>query len=298
MAEKSSEELKIYRIFETLENRSALFCIVAGILSIGLLGAIDFLTGNEVTFSLFYLAPIALVTWCVNQNAGLLMSFLSALTLLGAEIEAGQTYSHPYIYILNTLIRAMFYVIVTYLVAQLQTARREEQFAARTDFVTGVINRRYFNELLKMEVDRSRRYPHQITMVYMDIDNFKLVNDLFGHQIGDEVLRCIADELKSQLRITDFIARLGGDEFALLLPSTSQSQAEMVVSKVHEHLREEMKRRNLPVTFSMGSVTCATPPYSAEQLIKLADEVMYKVKNSTKDNACFITWGSENSGSY
>jgi diguanylate cyclase (GGDEF)-like protein len=290
--------LKVRTIFEAFEKRSPLFCILVGILSIGLLGVIDALTGNEITFSLFYLAPIVVITWSVNQNAGLFMSFLGALTLLAAEIAAGQTYSQPYIYVLNTLIRTIFYVFVTYLVAQLQEARREEQRVARIDFVTGVTNRRYFNELLQMEIERIRRYPHPITLVYIDIDNFKRVNDLFGHQIGDEVLRCIAEELKSQLRGTDCVARLGGDEFALLLPSAHQPQAELVVSKLHDHLRAEMKRRNLPVTFSMGSVTCVMSPYSAEQLISMADELMYAVKNDTKDAVRFITWGSETPGTY
>ncbi len=269
-----------------------------GIVSIGLLGAVDDLTGNEITFSLFYLAPIVLVTWSVNRNAGWLMSFLSAFTLLGAEIASGQTYSQPIIYILNTLIRAVFYVIVTYLVAELQKLRREEQLAARTDFISGAANARYFNELLQMEIDRIRRYPHPITVVYIDIDNFKLVNDLFGHQMGDEVLRCIADELKSQLRKTDFIARLGGDEFALLLPSTHQQEAKVVISKVQTNLLEVMRRRNWPVTFSMGAVTCVSPPYSAEQLINMADEIMYEVKNSTKNDFRSVIWDGKSFGRY
>jgi diguanylate cyclase (GGDEF)-like protein len=98
--------------------------------------------------------------------------------------------------------------------------------------------------------------------------------------------------LKSQLRSTDCIARLGGDEFALLLPSARQADAEVAISKVHNHLRAEMKRRNLPITFSMGAVTCAVPPYSAEQIINMADELMYEVKNSTKDDVRFFTWGN------
>jgi len=266
---------------------------MAGIVVVGLLGTVDSLTGNEITFSLFYLVPIVLVTWSVNQNAGLLMSFLSALTPLGAEIVAGQTYTHPIIYVLNTLIRGLFYIIVTYLVAELQKSRREERLAARTDFVSGAFNARYFNELLQIEIDRLRRYPHPFTVVFMDIDNFKLVNDVFGHQIGDNVLRCIASELKVQLRKTDVVARVGGDEFALLLPSARQPEAELVLSKVHAHLREAMRRRNWPVTFSMGAVTCITPPYAAEQLVNLADELMYTVKKSTKNDIRFVTWGTK-----
>jgi diguanylate cyclase (GGDEF)-like protein len=284
-------ELNIKRIFEILENGHPIFWTAVGIGSIGLLGIIDTLTGNEITFSLFYMAPIVVVTWAVHQEAGLFMSLLSALTLLGAEIAAGQTYSSPTIYVWNTLIRTVFYVIVTYLVAELHKARREEQLAARTDFVSGAANARYFHELLQMEINRIHRYPHPITVVYIDIDNFKLVNDLFGHKIGDEVLRSIAAELKAQLRRTDIVARVGGDEFALLLPSTHQPEAKVVISKVRTNLVETMKQGNWPVTFSMGAVTCVSPPHSPEQLLNMADELMYQVKNSTKNDVRFFMWG-------
>ena len=284
-------ELNIKRIFEILENEHPIFWTAVGIGSIGLLGIIDTLTGNEITFSLFYMAPIVVVTWAVHQEAGLFMSLLSAFTLLGAEIAAGQTYSSPTIYVWNTLIRTVFYVIVTYLVAELHKARREEQLAARTDFVSGAANARYFHELLQMEINRIHRYPHPITVVYIDIDNFKLVNDLFGHKIGDEVLRSIAAELKAQLRRTDIVARVGGDEFALLLPSTHQPEAKVVISKVRTNLVETMKQGNWPVTFSMGAVTCVSPPHSPEQLLNMADELMYQVKNSTKNDVRFFMWG-------
>ena len=255
-----------------------------------LLGIMDYLTGNEIDVSLFYLAPIVLVTWSVNQNLGLLISFVSGLSWLAAEYAAGLRYSTPSLYFWNTLIRTSFFVVVTYLVAELQKSRREERQAARTDFISGAANARYFYELLQREIDRLRRYPHPTTLVYIDIDNFKLVNDLFGHHVGDEVLRCIASELKSQLRNTDLIARLGGDEFAMLLPSTRHFEAQVVVSKIHAHLRETMRRRNWPVTFSMGSVTCVSAPHSAQQLVNMADELMYAVKNSTKDGFRCTTW--------
>ncbi|MGZ9166530.1 MAG: GGDEF domain-containing protein [Anaerolineales bacterium] len=288
-------EQRLKGFFESLENGRPLFWAITGLVIIGLLGILDYLTGNEITLSLFYLVPIVMVTWAIDHKTGLFMSFMSALTLLGAEIAAGQTYSHPIFYFLNTLVRALFYVVVVYLVAELQKSRKEELLAARTDFITGAVNARYFNELLQMEISRIRRYPHPITLVYMDVDNFKLVNDLFGHRIGDEVLRCIANELKSQLRITDTVARLGGDEFVMLLPSTRQTEARLVVSKVYTNLSEKMRQRNWPVTFSMGAVTCEFSPYSAEQLVNMADELMYEVKNSTKNDVRFRTWAGNKS---
>ena len=291
-------EQRAKSFLEVIENRSPVFWTVVGIAIIGLLGILDYVTGNELTLSLFYLIPIALVTWVINRKTGLFMSVISGLTLLGAEIAAGQTYSHPIFYLLNTLVRTSFYVVVVYLVAELQKSRKEEQLAARTDFVTGAVNARYFNELLQMEISRIRRYPHPITLVYVDVDNFKLVNDLFGHKIGDDVLRCIASELKSQLRVTDTVARLGGDEFVMLLPSTRQPEARFVVSKVYSNLIEKMRQKNWPVTFSMGAVTCEFSPYSAEQLVNMADELMYEVKNSTKNDIRFRTWIGEKSIRY
>ena len=286
------------RFLETIENRSPLFWMVTGFTVVGLLGLIDYATGNELNISLFYLIPIALVTWAVDHKTGLFLSFLSGLTLLGAEIAAGQIYSHSLFYFLNTLVRTAFYVVVVYLVTELQKSRKEEQLAARTDYITGAVNARYFNELLQMEISRIRRYPHPITLVYVDIDNFKLVNDLFGHKVGDEVLRFIATELKSQLRVTDTVARLGGDEFVLLLPSTRQPEARLVVSKVYAKLIEKMRQKNWPVTFSMGAVSCEFSPYSAEQLVNMADELMYEVKNSTKNDIRFRTWMGEKSIRY
>jgi diguanylate cyclase (GGDEF)-like protein len=262
----------------------------AGILYVSFIGVLDYLTGNEISLSLFYLAPIVMVTWFVDKNAGLIISFLATLSWLVAVYAAGQRYSQASIYFWNLLIRVVFYAIVTYLVAELQKARREERLAARTDFVTGAVNARYFHELLQMEVERIRRYPHPFTVVYIDIDNFKLVNDLFGHQTGDEVLCYIARELNDQLRSTDIVARVGGDEFALLLPSARQPEAQVVISKVRPHLLRMMQQRSWPVTFSMGAVTCVAPPHSAEQLMGIADELMYEVKNSTKNDIRFATY--------
>ena len=158
-----------------------------------------------------------------------------------------------------------------------------------------MVNTRYFNELLDREVERLRRYQHPFTLVFIDVDNFKAINDQIGHKAGDAVIRFIAGELKRLLRNTDIVARLGGDEFALLLPFTDQSAAETVVSKVSNELTAKMLTNDWPITFSMGALTCEAAPDSPEDLIEMADQLMYVVKNSTKNNVRFSTFKGERS---
>ncbi|HSB02312.1 MAG TPA: GGDEF domain-containing protein [Anaerolineales bacterium] len=278
------------KIIESLEHRSRPFWIAAGILCIGLLGIVDYLTGYEVSFSLFYLAPIAAISWFANRNLGLTMSVLSGITWLTAELAAGQDYAHPIIYLWNTMIRFGFFVLVACLVAEVRSAHEVQRLMARTDYVSGAVNARYFNELVEMEIARSRRYQYPFTAAYMDLDDFKQVNDNFGHDTGDEVIRFITSELKSQLRSTDIVARMGGDEFVLLLPTVGQSEAQSVIPRLHYELTQQMQQRNWPVTFSIGVVICVVAPASAKELIKMADELMYMVKNSTKNNFRFLTY--------
>lgn len=282
-------KLKLDKLFQLFEKRQPGFWAWLGGLLVFVLGVVDYQTGNEIVFSLFYLIPILLVTLAISEIAGLYASILSALILLAAEIAAGQSYSHPAIYFWNTAIRAVFFSFFSYLVAELYQSHREERQVARTDFVSGAFNARFFYELLQMEIDRIRRQPHPFTVVYIDLDDFKRVNDLFGHRVGDSVLRYVTEVLRASLRKTDFVARLGGDEFALLLPSTRQDDAEVVLAKVRTTLEEAMRARSFPVTFSIGVVTCLTPPHAAEQLINLADQLMYGVKNSTKNGIRFMT---------
>lgn len=275
---------KILKIFE---DRSLLFWIITSIVLVGVLGIVDYLTGNEFSFSLFYLIPISLTTWYANPALGLSISLLSAVTWLVADISVGENFSHPIIYFWNTLIRFGFFIVVTYLISELKKAQNAVNNLARTDHITGTINSRYFHELLGIELGRSSRYNRPFTLVYLDLDNFKQVNDRFGHNEGDQLIGFIANELKRQLRNTDFISRLGGDEFAILFPETGQREAEVVMSKIYSHLTLQLGQKFPFVTFSAGAVTYNATPNSTEETIKIADELMYSVKNSTKNGVLY-----------
>jgi diguanylate cyclase (GGDEF)-like protein len=271
------------KIIERLEMRSKYFWVAAGLILIVGIGIIDYLTGYEISFSLFYLIPITLIAWFAGRRFGMIASIISASILLLAEYLARQPYSHTAIYFWNSTVRAGFFIIVTLLLARLNETLKREKVLSSHDFLTGAVNTRQFTKILQSEIDRSQRYQHSFTLVYIDIDNFKTINDQFGHSVGDRVLSTVVDYAKGLLRKTDTVVRLGGDEFAFLMPETDQNAAAAVISRVRRGLLYEMENKNWLVTFSMGALTFLDMPGSADEAIKLADDLMYSVKNNTKD---------------
>ena len=170
---------------------------------------------------------------------------------------------------------------------RLALALASEKSLARSDHLTGLANRRAFEELLEMECKRSRRYKRPITLVYMDLDNFKRVNDRQGHHTGDEVLVAVAATLRSNLRATDCVARIGGDEFAILFPETDEVASRIVLKKLDVVLQELLTRTNWPIGFSFGVVTFPTPLDSLEAMLERADKLMYEAKHSGKGSMLF-----------
>lgn len=269
----------------TLEKQSkpSYVLVLVGFALIGLIGIVDFLTGYEIAFSVFYMLPISLVTWLTSRRFGFMASLASALVWLGADVATGHLYSYPLIPIWNTLIRLAFFVIITLLLSALRRATERERELARTDNLTGAVNSRFFYDLAQMEIDRFLRYEHPFTLAYIDLDNLKTVNDQFGHSVGDQVLRIVVSSARKYLRKTDVVARLGGDEFALLLPETNEESARVALSKIQGGLLEEMRIGNWPITFSIGVLTCSAAPHTAEELVRMADELMYSVKRDSKN---------------
>jgi diguanylate cyclase (GGDEF)-like protein len=254
-----------------------------GLLMVGGIGILDYLTGYELAFSLFYLLPISLLTWLAGRRLGVVMALFSALVWLIADVVAGHAVPNPIIFFWNTLIRLGFFLIVVYLLTALRGTLEHERELNRVDSLTGAVNFRFFSTILQMEIDRNRRYERPFTIAYIDIDNFKTINDQFGHTTGDHLLRSVVQYAQAALRKTDSVARLGGDEFAILLPETGQVAATAFISRIQKGLLEEMQKGNWPVTFSIGVLTCQEAPQSVDEVIRLADGLMYSVKKNGKN---------------
>ncbi len=167
---------------------------------------------------------------------------------------------------------------------QLEASLTKERELSRQDPLTSLANRRAFMEISEIEKERARRYHHCFNIAYVDLDGFKKINDTLGHAVGDQVLQQVANTLRANLRITDAVARLGGDEFAILLTETSAVSAEKVLRKLHELLRTAMRTKGWNVDFSIGLASYACPPESVDDIMRVADGVMYSVKTKGKGN--------------
>jgi diguanylate cyclase (GGDEF)-like protein len=269
-------------MIEYFSKQSKLFLITLGLLLVILVGATDYLTGVEISFGVFYLFPISLITWFVGRWTGILISGVSAITWFIANLQI--PYSHLFIYYWEGIVRLGFFLIFTYILSAFKNTVESEKKLARIDALTGVANVRFFYELANNEISRASRYKHPFTVAYTDIDNFKLINDRLGHSTGDSLLCLVAETIRDNIRENDLIARLGGDEFAILMPETKYESAQVVISRVQKSLLDIMQKNGWPVTFSIGVVTFTRPPDSVDDTVKKADELMFSAKNIGKNS--------------
>jgi diguanylate cyclase (GGDEF)-like protein len=156
-----------------------------------------------------------------------------------------------------------------------------------TDELTRLYNTRFFTQYLDAEVKRCRRYKSSVSLIFLDLDHFKLVNDRHGHLVGSQLLREVADVLRRGVRDVDIVARYGGDEFIVILPETSLAAAAAVAERLrlamdtHEFLKGEGLAAHL--TASFGVAAFPETSSSENELIQLADQAMYRVKNRTRN---------------
>jgi diguanylate cyclase (GGDEF)-like protein len=268
---------------EFFEKQGRVFWAILCMCLVALLDITDYLTGPAFAFSLFYLIPVSLAAWFAGKGSGVAMSVISSCSWLFTEILSGRTSLQPAMYYWETLTRLIFFTTIGQLLSALHKSLLNEKALARIDKVTGSANTRYFYELLEMEITRSARYKDIFSVAYIDFDNFKAVNDRFGHQEGDRALGLFVRTARAHLRAVDSVARLGGDEFAILMPQTAQEQARSVVERIQQGFLAEMQKNSWPVTCSIGVLTCAGAPATVNDVLKQADALMYSVKNSGKN---------------
>jgi hypothetical protein len=169
--------------------------VAAGLGFVLLMGLVDILTGYDIAFSIFYLIPIALVTWLGGLRNGLFIGLVASMVWTFADYR-DVNYRHPLIVYWNMLSSLGIFTVLAIALARLRASLDREKALARTDHLTGTANGRAFAEMLEVENNISLRYAHPFTLIYMDVDNFKTVNDTLGHHAGDTVLTAIAGTIR------------------------------------------------------------------------------------------------------
>lgn len=268
------------RLFKK-ENRP--WILLCGCLLSLFIGYIRYITGPELALSLFYLFPIVLVTWYVGFWAGITISVLSALSWLTADLMMHQEFSSPSVPYINETFRCIVFIMITYTVNRLGASLENHKELADTDPLTRLLNRRAFYSVADFELKKAFRYHTPLSFLYMDLDNFKAINDQFGHEIGDKLLHLVAIALKNSVRSIDCIVRFGGDEFGILLSETGAQAAVLVAQKIETRLLKLMSDNRWPVTFSIGVATFERLPDSVDQMINEADTQMYIAKKRGKN---------------
>lgn len=235
------------------------------------------------------LRPVALDTFLYNANSrdnASLKAFISAYKkelLFGLILLAGLALI-GHIVSLRAQIKTRTH--------QLEAAKQLAETEARTDALTGLPNRRHFLESLSRDIAKADRHRWPLTVISMDIDFFKQINDQYGHAAGDETLRQVCNVFRQYSRASDAVARIGGEEFALICLNSSASETEQLASRLRTEIAETniiYKRQQFNITLSIG-IAVMQPGDDVEQLLRKADLALYEAKQTGRNKVCI--WSS------
>jgi diguanylate cyclase (GGDEF)-like protein len=255
---------------------------LGGVSLIALLGLLDFVTGPEFSFAILYLIPIALGAWWGGFAQGILLAALGAVSWQFVEVAEGANI-RPAVQIWNGTARFGIFVFTSSLLSRLRLSLFIEKRMARSDPLTGAANGRTFYESVSLAVEAALRTEKPVTLAYLDLDQFKWINDNLGHAAGDGVLCELAQVIQRNVRANDVLARLGGDEFALLLVDCNEDDARIILERIRERFAYEMAQHKWPVTLSIGAVTFPRPGRDVDAMVRQVDELMYRAKKSGKN---------------
>lgn len=254
--------------------------VLAGIL---LVGYVDYLTGTEIRIFPLYFLPLVLGAWHFGRSGGIVFSLIAAVVWAVSLYEAGRNYSADYIWGVNLVTQGSAFLVVTLLVAWLRDGLEREKALSRTDSLTGLANSRSFYEQAGAALSLCQRNLRPVTLAYIDLDNFKKVNDTLGHEKGDEILQKAAEVMVSSLRASDVIARIGGDEFVVLLPETGAEDAKVALEKLRSRMTMTPQFQVTAVSPSIGAVAYLQATAQLGDMLKAADELMYQSKAAGKN---------------
>lgn len=218
------------------------------------------------------------------------LDVLNLAGLLGVAYGSVQKLSMQEASVIRSILSVMVMVVGSS--KALSRTMAELEYYSSHDPLTGLYNRRYFNDMLEYEVGRSERHQHEFTVLMLDLDDFKDINDTYGHPCGDAVLIGVADSMRAAMRKGDLATRIGGDEFAIILTETDKAGgtivAEKLRSELHDLVFQSPEGKNFHITTSIGLVTYPGDAKNMSDLISCVDIGLYRAKKLGKNAVCSI----------
>lgn len=261
--------------------RGVIFAAGAGLIL--LLGFVHYLTGLAYDFHVFFSLPVLLAAWFLGLRPALAGALLSTAAWFLADRMLGGDQPDFLPLLFNTATRLAIFAGEAWILAQMRRVLDRKSRMAREDALTRLPNRREFYEQGRRALAQASRQKTPFTAVFIDLDKFKQVNDEFGHEAGDALLICVAEEIRKHSRAGDIPGRLGGDEFALLFPGMDATASKTYVEELRQRLLGAMRIHGWPVTFSIGVASYREAPDNLDRLLAEADKLMYEVKESGRD---------------
>lgn len=246
-----------------------------------LLGTLRAATDAEFAFATIALLPVLVISWFEGRYLGLLIAFLASAMWATGDLASDRQFGALWVPLANAVTRFITYALIVLLAAQVhRQIVREHEDAAR-DPLTGLQNRRAFLRDGATEIERATRYEHPLAIVFLDLDDFKQLNDTRGHDAGDAALKATGVALLGAMRASDRVARLGGDEFVALLPEIEYNAAIDAGHKLADRIKKVL-RDFQPVGVSIGVAWFGKADRSFPEMLKVADELMYQAKENGK----------------
>jgi diguanylate cyclase (GGDEF)-like protein len=254
--------------------------------SVILLGEVRTATDAELAFASLALIPVLAIAWVGGLWPGLCMATMAATMWAISDISSGRPFSANWIPWLNAVVRLFTYALVVMLVTRIRTQLINERALATTDALTGLKNRRSLMAWGISETQRAVRYGNAMTVAYLDLDAFKVLNDTQGHTQGDAALKATASAIKDSTRESDFVARLGGDEFVIIFPQLDCVSAVAASEKVFAMVSLALK--DFPPTgASMGMAWFEQAGPSFETMLQCSDALMYSAKSAGRNSLVY-----------
>jgi diguanylate cyclase (GGDEF)-like protein len=258
--------------------------------AVALIGWVDYVTGPDIGLSLLYLIPVALAGWYGGVTVAIFIGSFAGTVWLSADLAWRDSETAIAISVWNAFTRYVIYVSEGVLLALVHRDREKlrklvahQATLARTDSGTSLPNARAFMEAIEAELEAARETGDPVCVAYLDLDNFKSINDRFGHAAGDEVLQRVATALKRSIRGHDVAARLGGDEFAVLLRGVEPDVAQKVGERIAARIREiGAGYAEAALGATLGLAYFRAVPENASVLLRAADGAMYAGKTTGK----------------